>query len=436
MQNTAILYDMENLIGGYGKKRLMDISLAKIVDKVRGDGKRTIVMQKAYGNWHVEGMDRMRKELETLGVTPVNVVHYGKMSSKNAADIRLVIDVMEILYTKPLIDTFVIVSGDGDFSSLVTVLKSHGKQVITSAFQENMSGYLKKISDDFITLDDTLEGRALNRLERKRQKRERKAKLLQNPLLGQEIIDIKPVDPRMGKRKLRQQVLRVIHAFYRNHASREVLMENGMNISVFKDAMNHTIKSFNISDYGFEKLSDFVIFAIQGTPLKLIFKAPGDYRLVDESVQLEGFEDADAQKAPIDIHTLANYDAMLSRGTPRIALPGNLDVFWEVCDYLLDRKDGYRNTDYATIIKDLQLILDLREVTARQIVNMLIAVGALKVNNPTRPVKEHYFGLTVSKRSEILSLIEKAAYEKICSLLGSVDEGLLHSYIRSFSMEA
>ncbi len=433
MQNTVILYDIENLIGGYGRKKLFDdISIARILAKLRQEGSHTVVMQKAYGSWGAGKVSKIKEEMKELGIKTVSVKHYGKTSAKNAADIRLVIDAMELLYTKPAIDTYIIVSGDGDFSALVSTLKAHGKQVISSAFNKNMSSYLKKISDGFISLDDTLDSKEIKKIEKKREKKAHQKKLMQNPMLGQSVASIKPIDSSSIADVL-QQAVKVMRAFYDNPESRMVLHENGMNISVFKQAMDHAVKAFDVTQYGFERLPDFAAFVIQGTPLKLIVRGASEYRLIDETVQVEGFEDVEERRSHVNVHTLANYDAILSQKAPRLTLPQDMPLFYELCDYLIDRRENYVDMAYETMVKELQKMLVIGELETRSMLNLLITAGALEGDDPMSPVQNQYFTFTAYDTSEILTHIERTARKKIASFLGSVDDRLIRAYMNSFA---
>ncbi len=79
---------------------------------------------------------------------------FSKGMTKNASDIQLVIDAMEILHTKDFIDTFVIVSGDGGFSSLVKKISEYGKKVIGCSYRNTANQIFTKVCDDFIMLDN------------------------------------------------------------------------------------------------------------------------------------------------------------------------------------------------------------------------------------------------------------------------------------------
>ena len=79
---------------------------------------------------------------------------FAKGAIKNSSDIQLVVDAMEVLYTKPFIDTFIIVSGDGGFLSLARKLNEHGKKVIGSAYRSSTNSMFRNLCDEFIYLEE------------------------------------------------------------------------------------------------------------------------------------------------------------------------------------------------------------------------------------------------------------------------------------------
>ncbi len=87
-----------------------------------------------------------------MGIEPIQIFGFAKGNMKNAADIQLVIDALEILYTKEFIDTFVIVSGDGGFSALAKRLSSYGKRVIGCSYRSTVNHIFVNVCDDFIYL--------------------------------------------------------------------------------------------------------------------------------------------------------------------------------------------------------------------------------------------------------------------------------------------
>jgi uncharacterized LabA/DUF88 family protein len=120
-----------------------------VLDRLVEKGK--VIVKVAYADW-----SRFRQYTQSLHESGVELIEIPKrtMSGKNSADIRLCVDAMDLCYSKPHIDTFVIVSGDSDFSPLVSKLKENGKQVIGLAMRGSTSQLLADNCDEFIYYED------------------------------------------------------------------------------------------------------------------------------------------------------------------------------------------------------------------------------------------------------------------------------------------
>src|SRR5205807_8733497 len=147
-RSLAIFIDFENLALGFqGRRDRFDIArvLARLVEK----GK--IVAKKAYADW-----SRFASFTAPLHEAAIELVEIPRraQTGKNSADIRLCVDAMDLAYSKEHIDTFAVVSGDSDFSPLVSKLKELGKHVIGLGMQESTSDLLRDNCDEFIYYED------------------------------------------------------------------------------------------------------------------------------------------------------------------------------------------------------------------------------------------------------------------------------------------
>ncbi|MDR1774975.1 MAG: NYN domain-containing protein [Actinomycetes bacterium] len=152
----AVFIDFENLalgiqprVNGRRRKRDEKLDMQKVLERLVEKGK--IVAKRAYCDWqrfpeYVGGLHELGIEL-----TEIPERH---LTGKNSADIRLVVDALEMGYSKGHIDTFVIVSGDSDFLPLVSKLKENGKSVIGVGLKESTSDLLAANCDEFIFYDD------------------------------------------------------------------------------------------------------------------------------------------------------------------------------------------------------------------------------------------------------------------------------------------
>src|ERR1700731_594056 len=146
--SLAVFIDFENLALGFqGRREKFDIS--RVIERLVEKGK--IVAKKAYADW-----SRFSQYTTPLHEAAIELIEIPRRatSGKNSADIRLCVDAMDLAYSKEHIDTFVVVSGDSDFSPLVSKLKENGKHVIGLGMQESTSDLLRDNCDEFIYYED------------------------------------------------------------------------------------------------------------------------------------------------------------------------------------------------------------------------------------------------------------------------------------------
>src|SRR6202035_5434983 len=147
-RSLAVFIDFENLALGFqGRRDRFDI--LRVLERLVEKGK--IVAKKAYCDW-----SRFGGYTQPLHEAAIELVEIPKRSQtgKNSADIRLCVDALDLAYSKEHIDTFVVVSGDSDFSPLVSKLKENGKHVIGLGMQESTSDLLRDNCDEFIYYED------------------------------------------------------------------------------------------------------------------------------------------------------------------------------------------------------------------------------------------------------------------------------------------
>ena len=144
----AIFIDFENLAIGF-KHRRGDFDVNKILERLVEKGK--VIVKKAYADW--AEYKQYTKPLHENAIELINIPRR-QMTGKNSADIRLAVDAMDLAWSKEHIDTFVIVSGDSDFSPLVSKLKENGRHVIGVGMKESTSDLLSDNCDEFIFYED------------------------------------------------------------------------------------------------------------------------------------------------------------------------------------------------------------------------------------------------------------------------------------------
>ena len=147
-QNLALFIDFDNVaLGARDARQRFDIKL--LLQRVLEKGK--VIVKKAYADWHYykEHMSPLHEAAIELIEIPMP-----RISGKNSADIKLVVDAMDLCYSKDHIDTFVIVSGDSDFSPLVSKLRENNKRVIGIGVKNSSSHLLINNCDEFMFYDD------------------------------------------------------------------------------------------------------------------------------------------------------------------------------------------------------------------------------------------------------------------------------------------
>ena len=150
--SLAVFIDFENLALGFQNRRDR-FDIARVLERLVEKGK--IVVKKAYADWSRFGI-----YTQSLHECAIELIEIPKraQTGKNSADIRLVVDAIDMAYAKEHITTFVIVSGDSDFSPLVSKLKENGKHVIGLGMQDSTSELLRDNCDEFIYYEDLGKG--------------------------------------------------------------------------------------------------------------------------------------------------------------------------------------------------------------------------------------------------------------------------------------
>ena len=144
----AVFIDFENLVLG-DKRPKLDFDIQKILERLLEKGK--IVVKRAYSDW--EKYPDQKRALHEAAIELIEIPRR-YMTGKNSADIRLVVDALDLCYSKEHINIFVIVSGDSDFSPLVSKLKENGKTAIGIGRKKSSSELLIGNCDDFIFYED------------------------------------------------------------------------------------------------------------------------------------------------------------------------------------------------------------------------------------------------------------------------------------------
>ena len=147
--NMALFCDFENIALGVRDANYEKFDIGKVLERLLLKG--SIVVKKAYCDW--DRYKTFKPPMHEASFELIEIPHI-RQSGKNSADIRMVVDALDLCYTKSHVDTFVIISGDSDFSPLVSKLRENAKTVIGVGVKNSTSDLLIANCDEFIYYDD------------------------------------------------------------------------------------------------------------------------------------------------------------------------------------------------------------------------------------------------------------------------------------------
>ncbi len=237
-QNMALFCDFENIALGVRDARYAQFDMKKILERLLLKG--SIIVKKAYSDW--ERYKDYKPVMHEASFELIEIPHV-RQSGKNSADIRMVVDALDLCYTKSHVDTFVIISGDSDFSPLVSKLRENNKQVIGVGVKNSSSDLLVANCDEFIFYDD---------LVRESEAKRRKAKKpAPKPAQGTHVkTENKDTTEEERKQKALELVVETVDALFDERGEEDKLWG-----SMIKQALRRRKPGFNESYYGFRSFS-------------------------------------------------------------------------------------------------------------------------------------------------------------------------------------
>ncbi|HET9750548.1 MAG TPA: NYN domain-containing protein [Casimicrobiaceae bacterium] len=244
--SMALFCDFENVALGVRDANYEKFDIEKVLERLLLKG--NIVVKKAYCDW--ERYKAFKAPMHEASFELIEIPHV-RQSGKNSADIRLVVDALDLCYTKSHVDTFVIISGDSDFSPLVSKLRENAKIVIGVGVKNSSSDLLIANCDEFIYYDD------LVRQKRKAPAKKRATKAATAAASA----DATPVETTTTKKSTdderRQQamdlVVGTIEALVAERGDEERIWG-----SMVKQALRRQKPGFNESFYGFRSFNELL----------------------------------------------------------------------------------------------------------------------------------------------------------------------------------
>jgi uncharacterized protein (TIGR00288 family) len=229
--NLAVFCDFENIALGVRESRYAQFEMEKVLERLLAKG--SIVVKKAYCDW--DRYKEFKSAMHAASFELIEIPHL-RQSGKNSADIRMVVDALDLCYTKSHVDTFVIVSGDSDFSPLVSKLRENAKTVIGVGVKNSSSDLLINNCDEFIYYDD------LVRAEEQKRRAAKKRRDAAAPGSGQD-----------KKQEAFDLVLSTVDALAAERGPEEKIWG-----SMVKQALKRRNPGFAESYYGFRAFSDLL----------------------------------------------------------------------------------------------------------------------------------------------------------------------------------
>ena len=242
-RNMALFCDFENVALGVREAKYAQFDMEKVLERLLAKG--SIVVKKAYCDW--ERYKEFKATMHAAAFELIEIPHV-RQSGKNSADIRMVVDALDLCYTKGHVDTFVIVSGDSDFSPLVSKLRENAKLVIGVGVKNSSSDLLINNCDEFIYYDDLVRADEQKRRAAKK-RRESAAGVGEDKDKKQEGFDL---------------LVETLNALIAERGEGERIWG-----SMVKQALKRRKPGFNESYYGFRTFSDLLEEAEKKALIKL-----------------------------------------------------------------------------------------------------------------------------------------------------------------------
>jgi len=234
--NMALFCDFENVALGVRESKYDKFDITKVLERLLLKG--SIVVKKAYCDW--ERYREFKAGMHEAAFELIEIPHV-RQSGKNSADIRMVVDALDLCYTKSHVDTFVIISGDSDFSPLVSKLRENNKTVIGVGVKNSTSDLLIANCDEFIYYDD---------LAREKAKKQSRKKPAPKAAAGAKIL---PQEESDKKHEALDIVMETVEALIAERGEEEKIWG-----SMVKQALKRRNPGFNEAFYGFRSFGQLL----------------------------------------------------------------------------------------------------------------------------------------------------------------------------------
>ncbi|QTA87160.1 NYN domain-containing protein [Desulfonema magnum] len=415
--NTAVLYDIENLLKGYNfSQSFIDrISLKEIyesIEKVEKVG--NVAIQRAYANWSDPRLNVMKGDIVELGIDPIQIFGFSRGVQKNAADIQLAIDAIDLAHTKLAIEVFVVVSGDGGFASLAKKLHEYGKIVVGCAYKKSANRILEAVCDDFVWINDPDDMDEEEKISR--------GSDFKDPILIKMSKMLSPVKVE-NKEQMVSESKKILNWFYNDKECQYLLRNTGLNISIVKQALVYRMPEFNYLKLGFVKYVNLLRFICNGTKLCVVYKAPSEYRISCSATEISGF----TKLEPIEegnIHTTEKYRQLLLIDHPIFRLPSE-SILVHVAERLTQNRTQDKSIGYVLDMLDNNL-LNYEQKSIKHALFSFVSANCFERNPEEAPISEQKFTLKLNDPDKMIEKLKEEMRNKLINLLGEIDEDVFN----------
>lgn len=435
--NVAVLYDIENLIGGYSsiikgtKQQKPNISIKAVLSKIKRitGFNQGIAIQRAYANWAVNTIKYLREEVRQMNIKTVDMAGTPYHGVKNAADFHLVVDAIHLVYNHPEIDTYILVTGDSGFSVLANALQRQGKTVIGCSLVNHSSDVFQHVCDNFILLryreikkkntaqlskrqeaentktvhsyskSDTAKGEGCASKEQKianvvtsktasKSKTKKAIQLILSyvtPLKKSEVND---------NIKERGVIADLLGCLTKKEVLGDRIESKGITIDLFKNLLHNFLGSeFDFKRYGDYNFIEFLDRILSGTPLSL-FQKGGGIRIGLKEEGVEGHEPWFLKDS------IANYKNVLLQNSSLYRLPAERCTLYDVLVELKMSRNLKEKT-FSVMAKNIARRLGTSHITmVKNVLHVLVLANCFDEKYPQFPFMERPLTLKKHLRNE------------------------------------
>jgi uncharacterized LabA/DUF88 family protein len=431
-RRTAIFYDIENLLKGYNfsQEVLANLSLKEIFSAIQETGKIG--------------------EIHELGIDPIQVFGFSREPTKNAADIQLVIDAVNLANVRSSIDVFVIVSGDGGFASLAKQLHEYGKIVIGCAYQNSTSKTFQSVCDDFVWIADPEEeerqyqtnvpasiskqpGESGSQNTRSNSPIKRAAASHQSSNKRSDGLD--PRNARLINQIRRRTpssledtialTQEILKWYVSDRSCQLELSRSGLYLSVVEQAVSYVIPELQTIRLGFPKFIEYMQYVCKGSELCVVRVPPSKVMLalrnsIPKSAQI--LPDLDAR----EVHCVDTYRSILANGSPiyRLPSPGEL---YTMAAWIVEHPT--HQADLGTIVEDVAAGLngEISSEVVKLALFSFLSAGMFIREPEGVPTSEQRLSLRedITSLEMVVHILRSGATQKLTATLPSIDEDVL-----------